>query len=268
MRNLQTTLVFGGALLLAGFGLGWLMGLSTTPLVATIFSALLASAAAILGALGGVETQKNAEANAEQANDAGSGGLPRWNTRINPLPLAFLALGIVIGSIFGVRARNFNWLGSDVANEVQKWTDTGLTEKAVAERLFENKFPAQYQVKNQEWLSIRDASEISKTLAAEVAMWESLGLERATVLPKLFALRYPEAITSTPVALGSFSQASSLLFEKVSEACERIRAEKPKPEELRQALLTSGVSNWQAYADKQKNADLLQAYLEGQCEPQ
>ena len=158
---------------MAGGGLGWLMGLSTTPVVAGVITALMTSAAAILGALGGVQSESGA---APSADAEAEGGLPPWNTRINPLPLAFLALGIVVGSIFGLRARNLNWLGSDVANEMQigprpvlisirrRWPDACL--RVVS---------PQHQLQNQEWLSRRDAAEISKTLAAEVAMWESLG---------------------------------------------------------------------------------------------
>jgi hypothetical protein len=263
MRNLQTTFVFSGALLLAGCGLGWLMGLSTTPVVAGVITALMTSAAAILGALGGVQSESGA---APSADAGAEGGLPPWNTRINPLPLAFLALGIVVGSIFGIRARNLNWLGSDVANELQKWTNAGLAKEDVAQRLFENSFPAQGYSGSPVW-AIRDAAQISQTLATEVGMWDALGLDRKQVAQKLFDLRYPAASSTTPRELGKLTPTSttaSVLFEAWATACDESLGYDSR--DLRNWMINvSGVVEFAEFAKANDDPQKLKAFVERLC---
>jgi hypothetical protein len=67
----------------------------------------------------------------------------RWN--IDPLPLMVLVVGILLGSLIGIKARNDGWLGTDLSIEVIKWTDEGLvdgsfTKADLVRRLFESHY--------------------------------------------------------------------------------------------------------------------------------
>lgn len=113
------------SMLLTGLGVGWLIGLSVSPVVSIVISSVTASVAAIVAALSGLQDK------------------PKWT--INPLPLAIFVGGVVIGSIVGVWARNHDWLGRSAAAEVTYWMDAGLDlpREEVAARLFEQQYTAE-----------------------------------------------------------------------------------------------------------------------------
>lgn len=113
------------ALMIMGFGVGWLVGLSVSPVVSIVITSVVGAAAGLVGGLSGLEEQ------------------PKW--QINPWPLAFLILGMVIGSVFGIQARTQDWLGTDVSDEIAMWQKTGLKmpPEKIAERLFERTYPSE-----------------------------------------------------------------------------------------------------------------------------
>lgn len=114
----------GIALLIAGFGVGWMVGLSVSPVVSIVITSVVGAVAGLVGGLSGLEEQ------------------PKW--KINPWPIAFLILGIVIGSVFGIQARTQDWFGTDVSDEIAMWQRTGLemSQAQIAERLFERTYPS------------------------------------------------------------------------------------------------------------------------------
>jgi multisubunit Na+/H+ antiporter MnhC subunit len=116
---------------LTGIGVGWLLGLSASPVVSIVITSVTGSAAAIVAALSGLNKE------AKEANTEGQRRLA-----IDPLPLAALVIGIVFGSIVGISARNHHWFGSDRSSEIEQWTKLGLVKEMVVSRLFEQLYPA------------------------------------------------------------------------------------------------------------------------------
>lgn len=113
------------------------MGLSVTPVVSNILTTLVATVMTIMAFLSGIEGQRG-EAN-------GTGQVPTLSSRwgVNPVPMAILIFGILVGTSIGVFARSHNWLGwsEDISEEVKTWTDQGLKQSDVAQRLFDAKYP-------------------------------------------------------------------------------------------------------------------------------
>jgi hypothetical protein len=118
------TLVIYGSLTVIGFGIGWLVGLSVSPVVSIVITSLTGSVAAIVAVLTGLENE------------------PRWS--VNPLPTAVLVAAILVGSLLGLRARNDNWFGQDMAVMARRWQAAGLemSQADIVGRLFESQYPA------------------------------------------------------------------------------------------------------------------------------
>ncbi|MBV7333779.1 hypothetical protein KFU94_37210 [Chloroflexi bacterium TSY] len=123
------------SILLVGGGIGWLIGLSASPVVSIVITSVTGSAAALIATMSGLKSRGDESGSAKGLQLFGH----HW--AITPWPLAVLMIGILIGSSIGIRARNDGWLGSDVSIEISKWTAAGLSQDDVARRLFEHKYP-------------------------------------------------------------------------------------------------------------------------------
>jgi hypothetical protein len=86
------------ALLITGFGIGWLAGLSLSPVIGTILAGIMGAASGVVAAVASV----------------GSDILRR---RVNAWPAAVLVVGVVVGSSTGIVARSRNLFGSAVIGE-------------------------------------------------------------------------------------------------------------------------------------------------------
>ncbi len=133
------TSLIGAYLLITGMGIGWLIGLSVSPVVSIVITTVTASAATIIAALSGLEDKPDEGKEANRQKPL----LLRWN--VDPLPLMLLVVGIFLGSLLGIKARNAGWLGTDLSIEVKKWTDEGLidsnfTKADLVHRLFESQY--------------------------------------------------------------------------------------------------------------------------------
>lgn len=134
------------SLIIIGFGIGWLAGLSVSPVVSIIITSIIGVSITLASVLSGLKSgavQPEGAANTQTSSD--------WNA--TPVPIALIILGLVIGSILGIVVRNWNLLGSDIRPEIQKWTDAGLKlpEEEIALRLF-----------NREYLSKETPSETTE----------------------------------------------------------------------------------------------------------
>ena len=121
------------SLFVIGLGVGWLAGLSVSPVIATIITSIVGVTVALISTLSGLNPQIT-----DSKDESTTKSLPRWN--VNPVPLAFLIFGIVLGSIVGILARNHNWLGTDMQTEIQQWTDLGIPKKDVVQQMFERHY--------------------------------------------------------------------------------------------------------------------------------
>jgi len=137
LMNGLTLIIKGLSLFIIGFGIGWLMGLSVAPVVSGILTTLLTAVMTLVGILSGIEGKRDESSETGQVPNLSS----RW--AVNPVPVAILILGILAGSSVGIFARTHNWLGGsgDISREVKTWTDQGLEQPNVAQRLFDAKYP-------------------------------------------------------------------------------------------------------------------------------
>lgn len=121
-----------------GFGIGWLMSLSVSPVASIVITSVTGSAAAVVATLSGQGKTGPGEGNASPGP-----GAPRL--QVSPLPIAILVMGIVLGSILGIITRNVDLFGADrlqdPSGEIARWSKLGIDEKLVVQRLFQNRYP-------------------------------------------------------------------------------------------------------------------------------
>lgn len=129
-------------LLVCGIGIGWLAGLSVSPVIAQILSSLLGMVAALVAVLCGIEWPpgRRGDAIADQSPPEPSKSLSRHLASLNALPIAVVIAGLVGGSLLGMTARTHDWFGMDPAREAEQWTRLGLEKKYVAKILLHNKY--------------------------------------------------------------------------------------------------------------------------------
>ena len=129
-------------LLISGIGIGWLAGLSVSPVIAQILSTILGVLAAVLAVLSGVKwtaDQKDGEPGEQGSPPAGKHALQKINM-VSAVPAGILIVGLVFGSMLGMTARTHDWFGFDPAGEIDRWTGLGLEKKEVAQVLMQAKF--------------------------------------------------------------------------------------------------------------------------------
>lgn len=170
------------SLVVIGLGIGWLAGLSVSPVISVVITSVVGVAAAVVTALSGVkEEPEKPDARSHQQ-------LPK----LAVWPLAVLIAGMLAGSALGIRARNYNIFGPTpatvLAQEVGKWTAYGLDRQVVAHRLFEAKYGY------RGWLG--------QDVTLEVSRWvtDTTQLESAEVARRLFESTYPLESTGTTAA--------------------------------------------------------------------
>jgi hypothetical protein len=105
-------------LILAGVSLGWIVGLSSTPVVATVLPALLTLVIGVATALSGTDAAKG---------------------RTMLYPAAFLVVGAGIGIAVGVVAKSHAWLSPAPGELADQWKE--LPRHDVMLRLFDRAEP-------------------------------------------------------------------------------------------------------------------------------
>lgn len=106
-------------LLLAGLAVGWLCGLSYTPVLGTVLSTVLVVVVSLAATLAGVEQP------GPPSTDSGK------RPRIDPRPVALLLAGIAAAAPLGVAARTHGWFGRESAapNPNPPPANEGITDK-------------------------------------------------------------------------------------------------------------------------------------------
>ncbi|MCP3683078.1 MAG: hypothetical protein GY861_10340 [bacterium] len=130
------------SLLAVGFGVGWLTGLSISPVVSTLLTSIVGVVIALVSILSGIKAPESTTTeHTEQVQN-------NFKWRADPLPLAFLMIGIIGGASVGIIARTHNWLGvvderPNIQAEIQRWKAVGIEEEKIANRLFDLEYPLQ-----------------------------------------------------------------------------------------------------------------------------
>jgi hypothetical protein len=128
-------------LLISGMGIGWLLGLSVSPVLHIIVASVMALVMGIVGALAGLNTNPKPERNDSEDNK------PEISTReklvkISPFPMTALIAGLAIGACLGVYTRTNELLGANPQRLVQKWNGVnGLDDASIKRRLFDQLYP-------------------------------------------------------------------------------------------------------------------------------
>ena len=119
-------------LFLSGVAIGWLTGLSVSPTIHLVITSILATVGGIVGALAGIEHSASEETQ----------GVIKKAPKITPVPMALLLIGLLPGSIMGLKARTNEWFGADPQQLINRWSITGISKEKIAQRLFDQLYPS------------------------------------------------------------------------------------------------------------------------------
>lgn len=130
-------------ILITGTALGWLIGMTASPVTQGVIATLLAAIVGLVTALAGMKFDQT------RPDALGADTRNRIFIKgIDPLPVMALVLGIALGAALGIYTRSHNLLGSeadagiDPAQVIAKYAPLGLDEKVIAQRLFDIEYPA------------------------------------------------------------------------------------------------------------------------------
>jgi hypothetical protein len=166
----------------SGLGVGLLVGLSASPVVNALLAGILSLAAGVVGALCGVrleQSKSDATLDENPSNDQDKDQGPRleWTgspfvARVSPVPMAFLVVAIVAGSLAGIYARTHEWFAESPEHLVKKWQkSTDLSPNDIARRLFDSIYgTAKVEAKSEEQ---KNVDALSKVVGALVKLGEA-----------------------------------------------------------------------------------------------
>ncbi len=144
MKKTKTAIYRNLYLLLSGMGVGWLAGLSVSPIIHIILTSLMAAVVSVTSALAGLNSGKveEVEPSEDESNHLQpETRKPKFQVQVNPLPVTCMIVGLAIGSSAGVFVRTNNWLGPRSNTITEEWKDTELSKKEIARRVFDNLYP-------------------------------------------------------------------------------------------------------------------------------
>jgi hypothetical protein len=140
----QSKFLVIASLLVTGLGIGWLTGLSASPVVSIVITSLTGSAAAIVAVLSGLKDEPDDDGALEKDKPSPL----RW--QVDPAPVALLVIGLLLGALAGIWIRTHNWLSPppappslSLADQVAQWVQLGLPQDEVVRRLFEDSVSTQ-----------------------------------------------------------------------------------------------------------------------------
>lgn len=257
------------ALVMTGFGIGWLVGLSVSPVVSIVVTSVTGVAGGVVAALSGLKYEANSATEANKLHQS-------LGLRIDPIPVGLLVVGIFLGSILGILARNYSWLGSDLSSELIKWERAGLNKTEVARRLFELQYPYTPYARSKSLLDRDITAEYTRWITATTVITDTAALPLINEITKrLIELEYPpltymEALnkTSTTTNTQAFIRGTDLLGSgaqtTASADCTDLRGKRGE------ALLTQlNKTAWQALTGIVTDTTKLKAIVdEVLCKPE
>lgn len=91
-------------LLIAGAGIGYLCGLSVTPVIQVVLTSIVTLAVSAVGILAGIDRSDSGASGAESNSR-------RTKIKVDVLPISMIVLGIALGASAGIYVRANNFLG-------------------------------------------------------------------------------------------------------------------------------------------------------------
>lgn len=116
----------------SGTAIGYVAGLSTSPVASLLVAALLGVAAALLPRIrtsGGTSTVERPAV---------------WS-----LSVAAFFVGVALGTTLGIVVRSTNFLADSPGSAVKQWTDLGLDKATAVQRLFDAHYPKDNPLANE-----------------------------------------------------------------------------------------------------------------------
>ncbi|MCI5131815.1 MAG: hypothetical protein D3904_09875 [Candidatus Electrothrix sp. EH2] len=175
------------SLVIIGLGIGWLMGLSISPVVATVLSGILGAVLVLAAVLSGFFYGGNAS-------------LIKNISDVSPVPFAWLMLGIIAGTSLGILVRTHNVLGI-VSVEKQDNSFTKMQKELT-------------QLKKQEGEG------------GEKGKWEGLDIFLSDIAQRIIDKHYPKggvAVNKAAIATGENKETASGLYDtNAASHCDKL----------------------------------------------
>lgn len=137
-------------MLLSGLGVGWLIGLSVSPVLHIVVASVIALIVGVTGALMGLSNIGDVKES-----------LLKKISEANPLPVTLLVIGLGLGASFGVLSRTHNWLGKNSSDIIQEWQRNGLDSLKIATQIFDNLYPPSCAKMNTPQTSINPSFKVN-----------------------------------------------------------------------------------------------------------
>lgn len=125
-------------LFLAGISIGWIAGLSSSPVIGAVLSTLMALLVSAIALLSKIRDGTDGD---PDAIDAAAFA----NAKPNVAWVSVLIIGIALGATAGLTARlqdwfspNFESYSNDVKSEIELWTALGVDRKSAVTQIFES----------------------------------------------------------------------------------------------------------------------------------
>lgn len=118
----------------SGAAIGWLAGLSVSPVIQVTITSLLTVLVSLTSALASINPSGTV---ASEANR------PRWRnlSLVSPAPVALLVVALACGASLGAYARSNDWLGASAHRIAEEWKETGLSRTEILLRVFNQRYP-------------------------------------------------------------------------------------------------------------------------------
>ena len=114
------------ALLVCGLCIGWLFGMSASPVLHILVGAVVTLIGGIVSGMVGISMSPS----------EGKETPTKFAKSANPWPIAIMLIGIVPGAALGIYIRTNDLLGTDAIRFIKRWNVTGLSEKELSLYLF------------------------------------------------------------------------------------------------------------------------------------
>lgn len=255
-------------LLVVGIGVGWLIGLSVSPVLYIILGSIIALVAGAIGALVGLDLESRDKAESGSDDEHNPLRSRKNAIPINPLPLTMLVIGLGIGSCIGIYARTNDLFGPDPQKFARKWAGTGLDEKKIQQRLFDQLYPPKEITEDSESIGktptqsgpSTDTTEQNSNTNSQSANSEpTKALGGKNNIPKAKPSAPHQRSQESPIA----KQFSAGLYALTVEDCQLLRLK--HGDELRTRLKALGNRRITNLAEKCKDDDCLEAIKELLC---
>jgi hypothetical protein len=118
-----------------------MVGLSVSPIVQTIVGSVVALLVTLASGLAGIKPSGESPPAGEDSHAPAAKGGRILKRSLDPVPVSLFVIGLALGASLGTYARTNDWLGPDPARLVSRWKGSGLEDKEILQRAFNELYP-------------------------------------------------------------------------------------------------------------------------------